>query len=50
MEQWCLDEGRGMGTAEFSGPCVCLCISVVVEGVCVRDGKGLEVCTVGTVG
>jgi hypothetical protein len=30
--------------------CVCECISAVVEGDCVRDCRGLELCTVGTVG
>jgi hypothetical protein len=30
--------------------CVLGCISVVVEGACGRDGRGLGACTVGTVG
>jgi hypothetical protein len=46
--------GKGMGADEFCGfvALVCFeCISTaVVEGACVRDYKGLRVCTVGTVG
>jgi hypothetical protein len=38
-------------SGERGGPCVFGCISVtVVKGDCVRDCKGLELCTVGTVG
>jgi hypothetical protein len=39
-----------MGAAGFCGPCVFGCISVVVEGVCVRDCRELGLCAVGRVG
>jgi hypothetical protein len=41
-----------MGAAGFCGPCVCVWVyfRFVVEGACVRDFRGLRVCTVGTVG
>jgi hypothetical protein len=51
--------GRGVGgrVKEYGGFCIlwplCVfdCISVVlVEGICVRDFRGLELCAVGTVG
>jgi hypothetical protein len=43
--------GRCMGAFEFCGPCVFGCISIVVtETACVRDCRGLGLCTVGTVG
>jgi hypothetical protein len=45
-----VDGERGMGTAIFCGPCVCLGILfVVVEGACVRDCRRLGLCTVGAV-
>jgi hypothetical protein len=40
--------GRVMGTARFCG---LSCIStIVVEGACVRDCRGMGLCTFGTVG
>jgi hypothetical protein len=40
-----------MGAAGFCGPFVFECIStVVMKGVCVRDCRGLGLCTVDTVG
>jgi hypothetical protein len=43
---------RGMGAAWFCGPCMCFGVFLLLEcmGVCVKDCRGLELCTVGTVG
>jgi hypothetical protein len=43
-------ELRVMGVAGFCGSCVFGCISVVVEGVCVRDCRGLGLYIVGRIG
>jgi hypothetical protein len=64
IETWVIGKGgskrRGQKRGEWVGKekwgllgfvaLVCGCISVVVEGACVRDCRGLGLCQVGTVG
>jgi hypothetical protein len=42
---WWVSGGNNAGAAGFHGPCLC-----AVEGVCVRDCKGLGFCKVHIVG
>jgi hypothetical protein len=49
---WWVSGGNNAGAAGFHGPCLCLGVFLlfVVEGVCVRDCKGLGLCKVSIVG